>query len=169
MLRTNFTPQGRAAVEALRYDPALRPTERDRVEMILLSASGWTTPQLAAHFHCCPATVRRLLHHFAAEGLPALRRQRPGPAPDVAHSQRIQQALSELLVQERTWTSAQLAEALGAQDIRLSARQVRRYLHAMGARYRRTVRTLHHKQDPERVAQARSDLATFKKRLKPAS
>jgi hypothetical protein len=45
---------------------------------------------------------------------------------------------------------------------------VRRYLHDI-ARWRRTVRSLHHKQDPERVAQAKDDLAAFKKGLKRAS
>ena len=162
-LRISLTPQDRAAVEALRRDATLRPAERDRVEMLLLAAAGWTVPQLASHFHCCPQTVRRLLHHFTAEGLAALRRRPRGPAPNIARREQIEQALSDLLIQERTWTSAQLAEALGAQGIRLSARQVRRRLHAMGARYRRTVRTLHHKQDLERVAQAKLDLPRSKK------
>jgi transposase len=164
-----LTSQERAAVEALRRDPSLRPTDRDRVEMILLSAAGWTVPQLASHFHRCQQTVRRLLHHFAAEGLPALRCEPRGPAPNVARREQIEQALSDLLAQERTWTSAQLAEALQSHGMRLSARQVRRRLHAMGARYRRTVRTLHHKQDPVRVAEAKKDLAALKKGLQRAS
>jgi transposase len=164
-----LTAQERAAVEALRRDPSLRPADRDRVEMLLLAAAGWTVPQLASHFHRCQQTVRRLLHHFAAAGLPALRCQPRGPAPNVARREQIERALSDLLAQERTWTSAQLAEAFRAHGIRLSARQVRRRLHAMGARYRRTVRTLHHKQDPVRVAKAKQDLAAFKKGLKRAS
>jgi transposase len=169
MLRISFTPQERAAVEALRRDPTLRPADRDRVEIILLSAAGWTVPQLASHFHRCQQTVRRLLHGFVAEGLPALRHQPRGPAPDASRREQIEQALSDLLAQDRTWTSAQVAEALPAYGIHLSARQVRRRLHAMGARYRRTVRTLHHKQDPARVAQAKLDLAELKKGLKRAS
>jgi transposase len=169
MLRISLTPEDRAAVEALRRDPMLRPADRDRVEMVLLSAAGWTVPQLASHFHCCQQTVRRLLHGFAADGLPALRHQPRGPAPDAERREQIEQALSALLAQERTWTSAQLAEALPAHGIQLSARQVRRRLQAMGARYLRTVRTLHHKQDPARVAQAKQDLAEFKKGLKQAS
>jgi transposase len=169
MLRISFTPEERAAVEALRRDPLLRPPDRDRVEVVLLSAAGWTVPQLASHFHCCPQTVRRLLHHFAAEGVPALRSQPRGPAPDATRREQIEQALTDLLAQERTWTSAQLAEALPTHGIQLSARQVRRRLHAMGARYRRTVRTLHHKQDPARVGQAKQELAALKRGLKRAS
>jgi putative transposase len=169
MLRISFTPEERAAVEALRRDPTLRPADRDRVEMVLLSAAGWTVPQLATHVHCCQQTVRRLLHRFAAEGLAALRSQPRGPAPDATRREQIEQALTDLLAQDRTWTSAQLAEALPAHGIPLSARQVRRRLQAMGARYRRTVRTLHHKQDPARVAQAKEDLAELKRGLKQAS
>src|SRR5438874_1421681 len=95
MLRITLTAQDRAAVEARRRDSSLHSAERDRVEMILLSASGWTVPQLASHFHCCLATVRRLLHQFAAEGLPALHRQHRGPTPDIQRHERIQQALAE--------------------------------------------------------------------------
>src|SRR5215208_1446408 len=103
MLRISLTPKDRAAVEALRRDPILRPADRDRVEIILLSAAGWTVPQLASHFHSCEATVRRLLHRFAAEGLSALRRLPPGPPPDATRREQIEQALSTLLAQERTW------------------------------------------------------------------
>jgi hypothetical protein len=40
MLRITLNPDERAAVEALRRDPTLAPAERDRVEMLLLSAAG---------------------------------------------------------------------------------------------------------------------------------
>ena len=45
-------------------------------------------------------------------------------------------ALSTLLLQERTWTAAQLAAALREQAIALSTRQTRKYLKGMGARWR---------------------------------
>jgi transposase len=77
--------------------------------------------------------------------------------------------LKELLAQDRTWTAGQLADALSQQGIVLGDRQVGRYLHQLEARYLRTVRTLQHKQDAARVAQARSDLTAFKKGLKRAS
>ncbi len=169
MLHIMLTAGQRDAVEALRRDPSRTPAERDRVEMLLLSAAGWSVPKIAAHFRCCQATVRRLFHRFRPEDLASLRRQRPGPAPDLPRRQRISQALERLLAQDRTWTAAQLAEALAADGIALSGRQARRYLHGLRARWRRTVRTLRHKQDPARVAQAKKDLAAFKKGLKRAS
>jgi hypothetical protein len=72
-------------------------------------------------------------------------------------------ALDRLLGQDRTWTAAQLAEVLATEGIELSTRQTRKYLKWMDARWRRTVTTLKHKQDPARVDQAERTLATLKK------
>ena len=163
MLHITLTATQRDAVAALRRDPSLSPAERDRVEMVLLSDGGWSVPQIAAHFHCCQATVRRLAHRFPAEGPACLRRQHPGPAPDLARRTQVTQALTRLLAQDRTWTAAQLAAALADEDITLSARQLRRYLRGMRARWRRTGRTLQHQQDSARVVQATADLAALKK------
>lgn len=163
MLQIVLTSDQRAAVEVLRRDPTLEPAERDRVEMLLLLAGGWSVRQVADYFGCCLATVRRLVHRYERAGLAAVRRQPPGPTADLLRQQQVTGAVDRLLRQERTWTAGQLADALAGEGIQLGARQVRRYLHLMGAGYRRTVRTLHHKQDPARVAQARADLAAFKK------
>ena len=113
--------------------------------------------------------MRRLFHRFRQEDLSTLRRLPPGPAPDLARRERISQALERLLAQERTWTAAQLAQALRDSDIYLSARQVRRYLHGLRAGWRRTKRSLRHKQDPERVAKAKEELAGLKRGPKQAS
>src|SRR5215216_4715994 len=99
-----------------------------------------------------------------ADGPPSLRRGRPGPPPDTARRAQVTAALDALLGQDRTWTAAQLATALRDHGIRLSTRQTRKYLQQMGSRWRRTVRTLRHKQDPARVAQAVDELADFKKK-----
>jgi transposase len=168
MLRITLASDQRAAVETLRRDPTLTPAERDRVEMLLLAGAGWTVPQIAVHFACCHATVRRLLHRFAADGIAALRRQHPGPAPDSHRRQQIHSAVERRLVQDRTWTAAQLASALHADDIHLSARQLRRYLRQI-ARWRRVTRSLHHKQDPIRVVQAKEELAELKRGQQRAS
>ena len=169
MLHITLTATQRDAVEALRRDPSLSPAERDRVEMVLLSAAGWSVPQIAAHFHCCQATVRRLVHRFTPADLACLHRQHPGPTPDLGRRAQVTQALTRLLAQDRTWTAAQLAETLEDEGIALSARQVRRYLRGMRAGWWRTGRTLHHQQDPARVAQAKADLAALKKGRSRAS
>ena len=72
--------------------------------------------------------------------------------------------LSDLLAQERTWTSRQLATALGERSIALSSRQARRYLKLLGAGWRRTTNSLRHKQHPVKVARAVRVLDNLKKK-----
>lgn len=168
MLQALFTSDQRAALQAARHEPSLRPAERDRVEMLLLSMDGWSPPRIARHFACHPQTVRRLLHRVGTDPTAVLRRQRPGPPPNLVRRVQIETALTELLAQDRTWTAAQLAEALGERKVMLSARQVRRYLVGLRSGYRRTVRSLHHRQDPERVQAAKTELAALKKRPRRA-
>jgi len=164
MIHLSLTEEVRAAVQAVLRDRTLTPAERDRVEMVLLSATGWSPPRIAVHLGCHPVTVRAVLKRFASSGVAGLRRRRPGPAPDAARRAQVTAALDALLGQDRTWTAAQLAAALWDQGIRLSTRQTRKYLQRMGARWRRTVRTLKHKQDPVRVAEATVALADLKKK-----
>ena len=160
MLRVTLTPDQHDQLPLLRRDPTPRPTDRDRVELLALSAAGWSVAAMAGHLGYHPETVRRLFRRFPTEGFAAVRHQPPGPPPDAARREQVRAALTRLLGRERTWTAAQLAEALREQGLHLSARQLRRYLRHVAA-WRRTRRTLRHKQDPERVAQAQQELAFF--------
>ena len=151
-------------MRALRRDATLTPAERDRVEMVCFADAGWGAPAIAAHLSCNPVTVRRLLKRFPETGVAGLRRKPPGPPPDTARRERVAAALGALLDRDRTWTAAQLAEALGAEfGIALSARQTRKYLGRIAA-WQRTVRTLRHKQDPAKAERARRVLGSLKKR-----
>lgn len=163
MIYVKLTSKQREAVQGLRRDSTLSPSERDRVEMVLLSDKGWSVPAIASHLGYCNATVRRLFKQFAQQDISALRRRPPGPPKDTARRQKVETALKGLLSQERTWSAPQLAYALREEDIYLSPRQVRRYLHRI-AKWRRTVRTLGHKQDPQKVARAKKTLASLKKK-----
>ncbi|NOJ91703.1 helix-turn-helix domain-containing protein [Corallococcus coralloides] len=119
--------------------------ERDRVQMVLLSAEGWSAPRIARHLGVSDKTVRRVLKGWRVQGEQALFKGLPGPAPDFEHQQRVQQALHGLLEEPRTWSASQLSGALEAHGIHLGPRQVRRYLAAMGAGWRRTKMSLAHK------------------------
>src|SRR3954451_19842961 len=103
MLRVTLSLEQGEAVRALRRDATLSPAERDRVEMVLLSAEGWSPPKIAAHLGYCSATVRTALVNFPTTGLDGLRRKRPGPPKDLARRERVTTVLDRLLAQDRIW------------------------------------------------------------------
>ena len=163
MIRIHLDDTTRNELKALRRTD-LPHKVRDRIEMVTLSDAGWSAPKIAAHLGRHPQTVRDLLRSFLARGTAAPRPFRSGPAPDLERRDRIVAALRELLRQERTWTSGQLSRALAERGIELGARQVRRYLKRMGARYRRTGSTLRHKRDPAKAERAGRVLRNLKVR-----
>jgi hypothetical protein len=76
----------------------------------------------------------------------------------------VTERLTDLLGQDRTWTSRQLAEALRTNGITIGRRRVRRYLAHLKARYRRAAKTVSHKQDAAKVARAAAVLGGLKKK-----
>src|SRR6476646_1033394 len=104
MIRVTITDPERIAVQALRRHATLRPAERDRVEMVLLSATGWTVPAIARHVGYGAATVHTVLKQFTPSDLTSLRRQRPGPPKDLARAEQVIGALNRRLDEPRTWT-----------------------------------------------------------------
>ena len=166
MLHTILTETQRAELHALRRTDVPAVT-RDRLEMILLSAAGWSPPRIGQHLGRHPHTVRAALKGFAARGTQALYPDQPGPEPDHARRAAVTDQLAQLLGQDRTWTSRQLAEALRP-DLGIGHRQTRRYLALLKAGYRRTAQTVGHKQDPLKVGRARVVLAGLKKKSRRA-
>jgi len=168
MIRIHLDESTREELHALRKQD-LPARVRDRLEMVLLSAAGWSAPRIAAHLGCHHHTARAAVKGFLRGGTAGLWPDKPGPPPDEARRERVGSLLRDLLGQERTWTSRQLAEALRDHGVALSARQVRRYLKLMKAGYRRTASTLEHKQDPDKVARAEATLESLKKKVRRAS
>jgi len=163
MIHIQLNDTLRSELQALRRHD-LPARARDRLEMLCLSDTGWPVARIAAHLRYCAATVRAVLHAFRRRGLQALYPRRRGPAPNLARRQHIHDRLTELLGQPRTWTSRQLSEALADAGLRLSPRQLRRYLRQMRAGYRRTASTVRHKQDPAKVERARQVLGNLQRR-----
>jgi transposase len=163
MLRIALTSDQRLELERVRRVAKTPPVVRVRCQMVLLSADGWSPPRIATHLAYNPHTVRAVLRRFQAAGVAGLTPDPPGPAPDTTRREQVTAALDRLLDQPRTWTAAQLATALGGEGITLSTRQTRKYLGRMKARWRRTVRSLKHKQKPARVATAEHTLGALKK------
>jgi len=166
MLRTSLSDSQRAELQALRRTD-LPAVARDRLEMVLLSATGWSPPRIAGHLNRHPHTVRAALKGYAARGTEAFYPDAPGPDPDHARRAKVTGQLAELLGQDRTWTARQLADALGP-DIGIGHRQTRRYLALIEAGYRRTAQTVGHKQDPKKVERAEAVLAGLKKKSRAA-
>ena len=166
MLRTSLTGAQRSELQTLRRTD-LPAVARDRLEMVLMSAAGWSPPKISEHLGRHPHTVRAALKGFAARGTEAFYPDAPGPDPDHERREQVTGKLSELLGQERTWTARQLADALGP-DIGIGHRQTRRYLGLLRAGYRRTAQTVGHKQDPKKVERAETVLSNLKKKLRRA-
>jgi putative transposase len=165
MLRIHLTDGQRSELHALRRT-ALPVVTRDRLEMVLLSDAGWSPPRIAGHLSCHPHTVRAALKGYAARQTEAFYPDPPGPDPDHARRAAVTGKLSELLRQDRIWTSRQLAEALGP-SVGIGHRQTRRYLALLKAGYRRTAQTVAHKQDPATVERAGRVLASLEKKSRP--
>ncbi len=166
MLRTSLTDSQRFELQALRRSD-LPAVARDRLEMVQLSAAGWSPPRIAAHLGRHPHTVRAALTGFRDRGTAAFYPDKPGPDPDHTRRAAVTGRLAGLLGQDRTWTARQLADALGP-DVGIGHRQTRRYPALLKAGYRRTAQTVGHKQDPRKVERAETVLANLKKKLGPA-
>ncbi len=166
MIRTTLTEAQGTELQALRRTD-LPAVARDRLEMVLLSAAGWSPPRISGHLGRHPHTVRAALKGYAARGTTAFYPDTPGPDPDHNRRATVTGRLAELLGQDRTWTSRQLAEALHP-DIGIGHRQTRRYLAVLKAGYRRTAQTVGHKQDPQKVERAVRVLDGLKKKSRRA-
>src|SRR5581483_3419720 len=77
MLWIDLGPEQRAELQALRRDHSFSPAERDCLEMVALSAAGWSVPAIATHLGRTPETVCRLFRRFPSEGLAAGGARRP--------------------------------------------------------------------------------------------
>src|ERR1043165_2538801 len=166
MLRTSLTDSQRAQLQSLRGTD-LPAVSRDRLEMVLMSAGGWSPPRIAEYLGRHPHTVRAALKGFAARGTAAFYPEAPAPDPDHDRRAAVAGKLSELLGQDRTWTARQLADALGP-DIGIGHRQTLRYLALLRAGSRRPPQPVGHKQDPKKVGRAEVVLAGLKKKLRRA-
>jgi transposase len=162
MLRIHLTDSQRSELQSLRRTD-LPAVARDRLEMVFLSDAGWSPPKIAEHLGRHPHTVRAALKGFGERGTAAFYPDQPGPDPDRALREKVTGRLAELLGQDRTWTSRQLADALGP-DVGIGHRQTRRYLALLKAGYHRTAQTVAHRQDAARVGRARQVIASLEKK-----
>jgi transposase len=148
----------------------LKPRTRDRLEMVRLVAAGMSIPQAAQTLRVSQVRVRHWIKQFLAHGFDAL--------PDQPHPGQRSQLTPELLAAvreeiakgERSWTAPQLVAWLAEQHgVRLTPNHLCGLLKRAGLSYRRTERSLQHKQDPAQVAQQRAALHELEKGGTPGS
>jgi transposase len=164
LYRVHLTEEQREELQRRTRIPGIMPRTRDRLEMVRLADAGWRVPQISDLLRVSPRRVRFWLQRFLTGGFDAL--------PDQPHVGQQSQLTPELLAAlkseiakgERTWTAAQLVEWLAAaHGLRLGRNQLGMLLRRARLAYRRTERSLKHKQDPAQVAQRQAELQELEK------
>jgi transposase len=164
MYRVTLTDEQITELNRRCQDKQTTPRTRDRLEMVRLSHARWSVPKIAQHFGRTQSRVRHWIKTFLIEGFDGLEgKKAPGAAP------RITQVMLHQIKQQvgndgRTWTAPQIVAWLQEKH---GVSVHRNYLSGLlvknGMRYKRTTRTVRHKQKPEQVAAKKADLETLKK------
>ena len=165
MYRVTLTDAQRDELHRRAHAPGVAPRTRDRLEMVRLSAAGWSPPQIAVHLQISEQRVRHYLKAFLAGGFDALP-DRPHPGMASPLSPVMEEAIrQELRKDERTWTAPQLAEWVATEcGVRLTPDALARRLKRARIAWKRTSRSLRHKQKPEEVAAKKEERAAQDKR-----
>lgn len=166
VIRVCLSEEQRAEWERLWRQRTLAPRVRERLEMIRQSALGWSPPRIARAMGAHEQTVRKYVKAFAAGGFAALEdRPRAGRPPQVtaADLAALDALLDASAASGRTWTLPQLVQWLAQErGVTISAGRLSVRLKARRFRWKRTYRSVRHKQkDPDRQAQAEADLASL--------
>jgi transposase len=165
MYRVRLTDAQRDELHRRAHAPGVMPRTRDRLEMLRLADAGWSVPKIAAHWRLCEPRVRYWIKAFLAGGFDALP-DRPHPGQPSKLTPKIEAAIrQELLRADRTWTAPQLVEWVAEQfGVRLTPDYLSRRLKRARIVYKRTGRSLKHKQDPVAVEKKRAEKAAYEKR-----
>jgi transposase len=165
MYRVHLTGEQQRELQRRTHAPDVRPRTRDRLEMVRLSAVGCSVPRIAQALIMCEKSVRRWIKVFLTQGFDALADQ-----PPVGRPSRLTPAIRERVRQElekgdRTWTAAQLAEWIKQQEgVPVSVSHLRAFLRRWRLAYKRTTRSLKHKQQAAEVEKKKKELAALEKR-----
>lgn len=164
MYRIQLNEEARRELRQRAHAAGVMPRTRDRLEMVRLSDAGWSVPQIAHHFGLSERCVRHWIKTFLAGDFDAL--------PDKTHVGQKSALTPQMLLDisaevgkgERTWTAGQIADWVNKQfGLPLSPPWLGRLLRRAKLSYKRTSRSLKHKQDPQQVATKTADLKTLEK------
>ena len=165
MIRVRLCAEQRDELRARCHERSIDPRTRDRLEMVRLADAGWNIPRIARHLGYHEQTVRKYIKQFLDGGFDRLPdKPRPGPRPKV--TQEMLAALERLIDQsDRTWTTPQLAKWLEDEfQVRVHSDHLARLLHKRRFSWKRTKRSVSHKQkDPDLQAAKEAELEVLKK------
>lgn len=165
MYRVSLTEEQRQELQRRAHEPGVKPRTRDRLEMVRLSDAGWSIPRIARHLGVGEPRVRHWIKTFLTRGFEGLPDQ-----PHHGRHSRLTPAIREAVCQQfdrevRTWSAPQVAEWIAAQmGVRVSVSHLRRFLRRWRLSYKRTGRSVKHKQQPEQVAARETELAEHEKK-----
>jgi transposase len=170
MYRVHLDEAGRAELDRGAHEPGVTPRARDWLEMVRLSDAGWSVPRIAVHLRTSERRVRKRVKAFLAEGFDALC-EKPHPGDQSSLTPEILTALREEVGKgDRTWTAPQIEEWLAEKhNVRLAPRTLRRWLRRAKLSYKRTSRSLKHKQNGEEVTEKAKELAELEKGETPSA
>lgn len=168
MYRVTLTDEQRNDLQRRAHQRDVAPNVRDRLEMVRLSDKGWSVPHIAEHLQQHEQTVRRWLKAYLREGMAGLADKAHGGKTSVLTPVLRQAMEAEICRGERTWTAKQLAVWLAQEhQVHLSADRIRFHLKRARFSYKRTSRSLRHKQKAEEVAAKVATFETLKKGAMP--
>jgi transposase len=164
MYRITLTDDQLHELNRRAHQPGVAPSTRDRLEMVRLSHIGWSVPRIARHLGQHEQTVRRWVSAFlTTANFEALVNQPHLGLASALTPALLEQVRAELRKSDRTWTGPQLTEWLATEhQVRLSADRVCFHLKRARIRYKRSARSLKHKQDPLALEASKASLAMLK-------
>jgi putative transposase len=162
--RVHLTEEQRQELTRRAHAPGLAWRTRDRLEMVRLSDAGFSIPKIARLLSVSEVRVRYWIKRFLARGFEALPDQPHLGQPSALTQAMLEALASELQRTHRTWTAQQIADWLAEKyGLRLTPDYLGRRLKRAKLSYKRTARSLKHKQDPEQVERKRGELAILEK------
>ena len=164
MYRIRLTDSQRQELQRRLHQNRVAPRARDRLQMIRLSDKGWSVPKIAVHLDLHEQTARSWIKAFLSDGFDALSDKPHTGKPSAITSEMLARVKTWLTSGDRTWNARQIAtEAYTQFGVLRSIDQWQRLLRREGLTYKRTRRSLRHKQDPAQVALKTAELDGLKR------
>lgn len=165
MYRITLTDGQREELQRRTRQPGLAPSTRDRLEMVRLSDAGWSIPRIAHHLGAHEQTVRSWIKAFLMGSFDALPNKPRGGKHSALTPAMLEAVRAEIAPGQRTWDAGQLADWVAEHHgVRISASRLRIHLKRAKLSYKRTSRSLRHKQKPDEVAEKEAQIQALEKK-----